>query len=253
MFGMAQPVFLRIRPAFLGAALAAACGASRRRFVSTANGTFFVNPVSLAGSKIASSEFEPTMRSVLETYLKEGGVFIDLGANEGYFSVIASRLVGIAGSVIAIEPQSRLHGVIQANLSANQCSNVRVFRCAISDRNGEARLSLAPGLITGSSSLFGGRGKSELVESYRLEEFLERAQVSSCDLMKVDIESAEYEVFMSSSDLLRSGRIRNIALEIHNSLLKERGLSGQMLHEHILACGYNLNDSLGNWVYTFDR
>ena len=70
--------------------------------------------------------------------------------------------------------------------------------------------------------------------------------------MKVDIESAEYEVFMSSGDLLRSGRIRNIALEIHNSLLKERGLSGQTLHEHILACGYSLDDSLGNWVYKFN-
>jgi FkbM family methyltransferase len=71
------------------------------------------------------------MGAVLRRYLRPGAVFIDMGANEGYFSVLASGVVGPSGAVIAVEPQSRLQGVIQTNLDANACLNVRLVRCVV--------------------------------------------------------------------------------------------------------------------------
>ncbi len=50
---------------------------------------------------------------------------------------------------------------------------------------------------------------------------------------------------------MKSGIVRRIALDIHHSLLERRGLSGQRLHEHILACGYTPDESQGMPVYTF--
>src|SRR5262249_10930989 len=86
--------------------------------------------------------------------------------------------------------------------------------------------------------------------SFTIAELLNRTEVERCDLIKVDVEGAEYDIFMGAEQVLKAGVLRNIALEIHNSILQTRGLSGLRLHEWILSCGYKLNDELGHWVYT---
>jgi FkbM family methyltransferase len=222
----------------------------------TTQGRFLVSPVSHLGHRLAIGEYEPAMTAVLKRCLKPGGVFIDLGANEGYFSVIGSALVGNGGSVIAVEPQSRLMSVLHANLALNHCLNVRVIQAVVSSNTGTADLYLAPELSTGGSALSRPTRYPlpvERVQSFSLCDFLEKTGVSSCDLMKVDIEGAEFDVFMNSGNILKAGIIGNIALEIHHSLLDRRGQSGAALHRWILECGYQASDQPGNTVYTFVR
>jgi FkbM family methyltransferase len=247
----------RLRPAPLAAAIGYFCGLSKRRTLRTERGTFLVNPLSRLGLQLATGRlYEPKMVEVLHKYLRPGSVFIDLGANEAYFSVIASRIVGPRGIVIAVEPQSRLQGVIRANLTVNTCYNVRVIQAVVSSQTGIARLQLSSELNNGGSSLFRSTRcpvHTEEVQSFTLAEFLSRTGIERCDLMKVDIEGAEHDVFMTAKGILRSGVIRNIALEIHNSILENRGLSGNDLHQAILNCGYRLHDDLGHWVYSFSR
>lgn len=69
--------------------------------------------------------------------------------------------------------------------------------------------------------------------------------------MKVDIEGAEYDVFMAASEVLSNGILKNIALEFHPSVIKSRGLSTEKLHSHIVQNGYELKEELGNSVYSF--
>jgi hypothetical protein len=92
---------------------------------------------------------------------------------------------------------------------------------------------------------------TERVRSVRLAQFLKQTNVDSCDLMKVDVEGAEYDIFMNSEDVLRSGAIKNIAVEFHNSIIEKLGLSPGELHLFFTACGYALNDTGSNWVYRF--
>ncbi|MBV8551992.1 MAG: FkbM family methyltransferase [Acidobacteriaceae bacterium] len=242
-----------IRPAPLGAATARLLGLTKRRVLETQQGIFYVNPCTRLGTDLLTGVYEPEMVQVLHRHLHAGATFIDLGANEGYFTVIGSKLVGPGGSVIAIEPQSRLQPIIQENLYLNSCFNVRVLRTVIAERTGEFSLSLTSDLNTGGSSIANGRpvrARTETIRGVSLADFLTKAAISHCDLMKVDIEGAEYDVFMNAGDVLRQHTIRRIALEIHNSTLERRGLSGQDLHRFILDCGYALDDSLGTWVYT---
>jgi FkbM family methyltransferase len=181
---------------------------------------------------------------------------VDLGANEGYFSVIASSLVGSTGRVIAIEPQSRLQTTIQTNLAFNGCTNVKVFNTIVSANTGTMRLHLTRGANTGGSSLFRSTKytlPTEEVQSFTLADFFEKAGLDRCDLLKVDIEGAEYDVFMNAEDLLRSGVIRNIALEIHYTILERRRLSGDDLHRWISECGYSFHDDGGIRVYSRTR
>jgi len=66
------------------------------------------------------------------------------------------------------------------------------------------------------------------------------------------IEGAEYKVFRSASEnLLRNGRLRNIAIEYKNSVFEARCLSPDHINQRLLSCGYLLNHSLGPWVYEF--
>jgi len=122
----------RIRPAPLASALAHITGLNKREFLQTEHGTFFVAPMSQFGFQLRHGEYEAATTAVLRRCLTPGAVFIDLGANEGYFTVLASKLVGPQGIVIAIEPQSRLQSVITANLEANNCRNVRVVKAVVS-------------------------------------------------------------------------------------------------------------------------
>jgi FkbM family methyltransferase len=245
-------ILRRVRPAPLAMLLAATLGLNRRRVVQTPKGRFLLAPLSLLGEQAASQSYEPSMVAVLEHYLAPGQVFLDLGANEGYFSVIASRLVGPGGRVIAVEPQSRLWSVLATNLALNHCANARLAALAVADHCGAVTLHLAPECMSGASSLFRAtryRVPTEKVECVTLEELFRRYGLASCDLMKVDVEGSEYEILMAAGDLLRRGVIQAIALEIHNEILERRGLSGQNLHQHLLQCGYELNKDLGNWVY----
>lgn len=253
---MALVEFVRsIRPAPLGAVTGRLLGLTKRRKVATPLGSFFVNPCTRLGADLLAGGYELEMVRVLQTHLYPGATFIDLGANEGYFSVIASKLVGPSGSVIAIEPQARLQSVIHNNLYLNDCYNVRLVRTVISAKTGDFQLSLTSELNTGGTSLADPRMppmRMEAVRGVSLADFFARAGVRRCDLMKVDIEGAEYEVLMNAGDVLRQHVIRRIALEIHNPQLEQRGLSGEDIHRFLLDCGYRLDQSLGNWVYLAD-
>ena len=123
----------------------------------------------------------------------------------------------------------------------------------VSAASGTATLELASEMNTGGSSLFKNTAysvKTESVQSLTLNELLDLAGVGACDLMKVDVEGAEYDIFMGSESILRTGRIKNIALEIHNTILEKRHPVRRRSQPDDSDCGYKLNDQLGNWVYS---
>lgn len=244
----------RIRPAPLGSLVAGALGLRRPRLVQTPDGTFTVSRVSHLGNALAEGGYEPQMCAVLHRYLRAGDTFVDLGANEGFFTVAAARLVGESGAVVAVEPQSRLLPVIHANLALNGCLNVRVVQAVISSATGQTSIHITPAINTGASALTRPtryRLRTQPVESLSLSDFVRKARLSSCQLMKVDIEGAEYDVFTNAVGVLKSGVFRNIALEFHDAAIEKQGKSSSDLHAALLESGYRLNTELGVRVYEF--
>ena len=153
-----------------------------------------------------------------------------------------------------MEPQSRLVPILQKNLTLNLCYNVRVAQDALSDESGTVVIHLAPD--PGSTSLYRGTRYPvpvERVRSWTLKDFLGRVGAQAVDPAKVDIEGAEYRVFMPAGEVLRSGILRNILLDCHETILRRRGLFPEQLHGHLLACGYRLDTSLGPSVYEFSQ
>jgi len=210
-----QKLLLRIRPAFVASFLKKIFKI-RRITIETKRGRFYIDPVSNFGKTICQNgDYEPSMTETLQHYLHPSSIFIDVGANEGYFSVIAANLVKPTGKVISVEPQQRLRPVLEQNFKINGIENISLFNLAISDAKGLAALHVSPDTNTGSTSLSQStryKLPTEIVNTITLKELLCRARIHHADLLKMDIEGFEYEAIFGSRDIFKAHRIRLLRL-----------------------------------------
>jgi FkbM family methyltransferase len=232
-----------IRPAPLGAVLKRLLFVKRCE-ASTEEGLFWLDPASYLGLRVLETGFyEPEMISTVKRFLSAGGTFVDVGANEGYFTVVGSKRVGPNGQVVAVEPQLRLQAVLERNLALNGCKNVVLEPVAVSDKLGHAVLHLAPGVNNSASSLIRPTRyvlARETVSCATLEEIFDRCKIEVCDLLKIDIEGWEYEAVLGSPALFRDRRVKAVALELHPNLLARRGLDGGKIESFLVECGYRI-------------
>jgi len=233
-----------VRPAFIASFLKKLLRI-RRQLIRTSEGTFFIDPLSNFGNALLSEYgYEPQMVDSLRKILRDGDTFLDVGANEGFFSILASKLVGKSGKVVSIEPQSRLQSVLSRNISENSAYNINVFQRAITDSIGTAVLSLNPDMNTGGSGLFRAtkyRNPTEIVPQTTLSELLGLLNISRIKLMKIDVEGFEHEAILGSKGVFESGVIENIALELHPTILAKRGKSELDILDFLKKNGYEHN------------
>ncbi len=247
-----QRVLIRVRPNVLAAWLKPLLRV-KRVTVPTAHGTFWIDPVSLLGIALTNQgEHEHGMVQTLEKFLKSGDTFVDLGANEGYFTVIGARLCGAEGRVLAIEPQHRLLPVIEQNLKLNGLAHVEVLNAAISDQRGTATLHLTASTNSGGSG-FHRHSKYKLptqeIGTLTLEEALDAQKLEQVDLMKVDIEGFEYEALLGSTKVFEQHRVKALALELHPTILADRGKAAADIEQMLERCGYRCSMEFGNAVW----
>src|SRR5207249_2412898 len=88
--------------------------------------------------------WEPHISRWIDERLSPGDTFIDVGANIGYYSLLAARRVGPTGSVVAIEPSPKTFRALEANLAQNRLKNVRTVNAAVSDRQATVPLYHGP-------------------------------------------------------------------------------------------------------------
>ena len=214
----------------------------RREPVQTAVGRFLIDPVSYFGEKLlVHGDYEKQFCHAISDLLIPGDTFIDLGAHEGYFSVMASQRVAASGRVIAIEPQARLEGVLRENLLANQCSNVEVLNLAIGDGEDLVRLSLAPDLNSGASRTHGRFrfcASFQMVRQSSLDRILKEHRIPRVSVLKIDIEGAELDALIGAREYLTAGLIEHIAIELHPSALSLRQQNVTMVTEYLNSLGY---------------
>jgi FkbM family methyltransferase len=241
---------LSIRPAQLGSMLKK-CLRLRRQYIQTSTGhIFWADPVSIFGLHLLQAGLhEPQMTKLLELVLRPSDIFLDIGGNEGYFSIIASALAP-AGQVHCIEPQSRLQPIVNENVRVNAVRSVVVHRIAISDTNGEIPLFLRPSTNTGASSMFRhwriGSAK-ETVPALTLDTFFENNAIDRVRLLKSDCEGAEYLVIRGATNVLKRQAIDFIAMEYHPLIC---GVEQCLFVDQALRdAGYSLTKIQGQCIY----
>ena len=234
-------LLLSIRPAQLADLAKKLCRIDRVEVQALSGARFWIDPVSIFGlSMLKNREFETPLTRALLRLLRPGDSFVDVGANEGYFSVLAARKIGPHGRVLAIEPQSRLRNVLERNMGANSLANVDLVPVAVADKEAKTLLYLRPSTNTGASSFtkhwrFGSR--AEEVQTTTLDRLLSEKNVASVRLMKVDCEGAESLVIASAQRSLAAGAIQFLTIEYHTAIC-ERKVCRQA-HQTIRGHGYD--------------
>jgi FkbM family methyltransferase len=138
--------------------------------------------------------WEPDISQTIERNLKFGDVFVDIGANIGYDSLLAASRVGVTGRVVAIEASSRTFGLLEENLGRNEfATNVRAVNVAVSDQPGTVNLyEFGPQNIGRTTTLASRSGSfAASVDALPLRDILTPEELRRLRLIKIDVEGAE--------------------------------------------------------------
>lgn len=139
--------------------------------------------------------FEWEEFKLMEELFEEGQTFLDIGANTGYYSMLASKIAGESGKVLAVEPNPIMYNRFCFNLELNpDTDNIATFEVGLADKVGEFTLALDPGNLGGATIMreyeeFGGH--SVKVQCRPLTDLLAEQKIEKLDFMKIDVEGAE--------------------------------------------------------------
>ena len=136
---------------------------------------------------------------------------IDIGAHIGLFSLLVSQLCK-TGKILSFEPVSENFNLLVSNLKLNHIENILPFNMAVSKNSG--RLDLFLNNDQSAHNIFSKSSESISVESTSLQKIFDENKISSCKLLKLDCEGAEYQIIDSlPSEYL--DKIQNIVMEYH--------------------------------------
>jgi FkbM family methyltransferase len=141
--------------------------------------------------------YEKNTTELVSNILEEGEVFVDIGANIGYFTIVSAKEVGSEGEVYSYEPVSQNLDLLRKNIEVNELENVSVRNKLVSGSSGERSLGISK--RKGQHSVKGDFSEEEMVKSVKLDEELERR----ISLVKIDVEGAELEVIEGGMETIR--------------------------------------------------
>ncbi|MFZ0847079.1 MAG: FkbM family methyltransferase [Pseudolabrys sp.] len=189
--------------------------------------------------------FEQGLTAIFKRVLRPGCVVIDVGAHVGLHSLVLSRLVGEAGSVVAIEASPANAALLRRHLQWNDCRNVTVVEAAAGDKDGQVSFSYRPNATDpggfANSLAYENGGDVVTVSMITLDKIAENI---SPDLVKVDVEGAEYLVIKGAETLLRRCNPL-LVIAFHPESMQQLSSSPAALVTLLSSYGYEGRDLTG--------
>lgn len=164
-------------------------------------------------------------------YLQPGETYVDVGANIGYYTLLAARRVGPQGRVIAYEPDDDNFALLQANVALNDLVQVALFPYALADKPASGRLYLS-GDNFGDHRIYDAAGEQRASRAITLvngDAHLGQ-QTARIDFLKIDTQGAEYFVLQGLAGLLERNRDHlRMMLEVCPYGIRHAGADGHEL------------------------
>jgi FkbM family methyltransferase len=175
---------------------------------------------------------------VVEKYLKPGGIFVDVGANVGLFSLLAARIVGPSGKVVAIEPAPAAVQALRATVDANGLGGIVTVKAfAAGAEQGLGTLSVAQN-STHSSLLPGDTAASTVVATVApLDDALDGMLP---DMVKIDVEGFEANVIEGMKTIFRANPDVIVIMVFEPAHIRSTGLSAASWVERLRAAGLDI-------------
>jgi FkbM family methyltransferase len=223
--------------------------------------------------------YEPPVTQIFTRLLRPGATVVDLGANWGYFTLMAAQLAGPGGRVLALEPDPRMFDLLERNVRLNGLTTVDAFPLAAgagratrtlagyaegTGNRGTSRIVEAEDSGLGARKPVVLRGNEQLgfvsvasegdrfpeprvpspeprftVDTVPMDSFLDRHGLGSVDLIKIDVEGFEDAVLEGMAAGLARRRYRHLLIELHPALLAERSVPADRCCARLRAAGYS--------------
>ncbi len=161
--------------------------------------------------------YEYSKQQLFAERIRYGSIVFDIGAHVGFYTLLASELVGSDGRVYAFEPVPRNLFYLKRHLQLNRITNVTVIEAAVSDSSGVAYFDEGPGSSMGHLSAQG----TCLVKTIALDEMISGKQIPVPDCLKVDVEGAEMLVLRGAESLLTQSH-PIIFLATHSNVIHQQ-------------------------------
>jgi len=173
---------------------------------------FFLNPYDMyVSASIAVRKhivFEPDVTKLFKRLLRKGSNVVDVGANVGWYTMLSARK---AAHVWAFEPEPLNFHLLEKSKSKNGFTNVTLYPYCVSDKNGDAELSISDSKNRTTHSIVRDVGHEKVrVKSVTLDSMFPE---SVLDILKIDAEGAEPLIIQGAQKMIEEGRIANILME----------------------------------------
>jgi FkbM family methyltransferase len=187
--------------------------------------------------------YEPLNTSLFKRILGSRGTMVDVGANIGYFTLLAAHLVGMDGKVIAIEAHPSNFEILLSAIKRNGLEQVVPLNIGLSDEDGSGQVIMA------NQSEFANRTASMVpqaglsgptVSVRRFDDCISDWKIETIDLLKVDVDGFETKVIRGATESLRSGRIKNLIIELNEDWLYASGSSAAELTSLLTEAGFRM-------------
>lgn len=203
----------------------------------------FVDPTDEAIGKLflVHTRYEPVETDLIKSLLQSGNVFVDIGANIGYYSLVASRCVGASGKVYSFEPAPSNFSFLLKNIQENNSQNIIATMKAIAEKKGILQLFMDEHL-SGGHQIFnsGMKTHSVDVDTISLDEFFENEK-TPIDLLKIDIEGAEMLALKGMRKTIASNPQMKIITEFYPVMIERCGFSPQQYLHELRGLGFSLS------------
>ncbi len=165
--------------------------------------------------------YEIEQQQIFTDKIKLNDTVFDIGANVGFYSLIASKIVGPEGNVYAFEPAPQNLHYLKKHFDLNSCTNSKVFVGGVSDKKSIVYFNDGSHAATGFLSK---ESSGLLVPVFQLDELVESKTISEPNVIKIDVEGAEFDVLNGALKTLEKCH-PTIFLSTHNDKVHQQCLT----------------------------
>jgi len=179
----------------------------------------------------------------VQKFLKSGMVFFDVGANQGFYTLLAAKKVGPQGKVFAFEPVPREFKNLKWNIFINGLQNVKVETQALGYQDGFTNMFYC---LNGKGSYSSLQPPSEKVKARRkvikvpitsLDRYIQRNNILSIDFIKIDAEGGEFDILKGGVTVL--SKLRPVLMcEVSDKRTEQWGYSASEICDFVKKYKY---------------
>jgi len=219
---------------------------TRLRYIEIEGNVLYVYPGDVDrrlahGASLYLDPADKLLTPLMKSEIKPGMTVLDLGANVGFYSLLAAKLVGETGRVVSFEPAPDSYALLLRNVTLNGYQNVHALQIAVSDKSGPVSLFLNKH-SSGRHNIYDHYGQKQgvvLVDAVSLDDFF-KGEDTPIHFIKMDIEGAEMAAIRGMSHTIKRNKSLRLVAEFNPNFLSRVGVEPEELLSLLTEYGFEL-------------